>query len=203
MTDPGPEAPTSEASTSEGSEPVDEVVDRPDAGTPPPTEQRRPAAPTSSSPAARWLRRGGALAVVALAIAILIWGNQRTEPSLGAGADDPVVVAQQPLPGAIEPRQVDLGAELAVGFDGRLTINGVEIPEEQMQGARDPAGLTAEQLAEEGLRPNNRNRAFFRPGPGQVIEQLPRGEVQITVDYFRDRAPDQDRGSISWTITVN
>ncbi|CAN5188869.1 hypothetical protein BH23ACT2_BH23ACT2_16100 [soil metagenome] len=183
MTDPGTETPTDE-------------VDAPT----PPTEATPPAQPSA---VARWARRGGVLMVVAAAVAILVWGNEQTESSLPSGATDSVVQRQQPLPGAIEPRQVDIGAELAIGYDGRVSINGLDIPEEQMRGARDPATVSADDLAEEGLRPNNRNRVFFRPGPGKVIESLPRGEVQITVTYFRDRAPEQDRGSTSWTITVN
>lgn len=150
-----------------------------------------------------WLRRGVIVVALVAAVALFVWGTSDTESGLDGGSNDPVIVNRVPLPGAIEPRQVDIGAELQVGYDGRLQINGVDIPEDEMIGAVDPATVSADELERLGIRPNNRDTVRFRPGPGKVIESLPRGEVEVTVTYFRDRSPQEDRGSDSWTFTVN
>lgn len=150
-----------------------------------------------------WARRGVILVALLGAAALFVWGTSDTESGLDGGSNDPVIVSRVPLPGAIEPRQVDIGAELQIGYDGRLQVNGVDIPEDEMMGAIDPSSVSADQLEQFGIRPNNRNSVLFRPGPGKVIESLPRGEVQVTVTYFRDRSPQEDRGSDSWTFTVN
>ncbi len=150
-----------------------------------------------------WLRRGAILLALVAAASLFVWGTRDTESGLDAGSNDPVIVSRVPLPGAIEPRQVDIGAELQIGFDGRLQINGIDIPEDEMIGALDPATVSADELERLGIRPNNRNSVRFRPGPGKVIESLPRGEVQVTVTYFRDRSPQENRGSDTWTFTVN
>ena len=84
----------------------------------------------------------------------------------------------------------------------RLPKPGIEVPEEQLDGARDPATLSEEQLRKYGIRPNNRNRLYFTPGPDKVLESIPEGEVTVIVTYFRDRQPDVDPGTYSWTFTV-
>ena len=75
-----------------------------------------------------------------------------------------------------------------------------------MEGVIDPTSPEAKTLppeARDQLRPNNRNRVYFLPAPGKVIEKLPQGVNEITVTYFQDGAPDLKRGSISWTIDVD
>ncbi|HEX2576765.1 MAG TPA: hypothetical protein VHK88_10485 [Aquihabitans sp.] len=168
------------------------------------------AAPTPPPPApsarSRWLWRLGAAAVLALAVGILVWGGSRAEVTQPTGTGDLVVDKISPGDGAKALRQTEVGADLKAGFDGRLTINGTAIPEEQMQGVVDPSSPEAARLPpeqQEKLRPNNRNRVYFLPGPGKVIEKLPQGEVVITVTYFRDGAPTLDRGSLTWTIDVD
>jgi hypothetical protein len=91
--------------------------------------------------------------------------------------------------------------DLKPGYDGRLTINGIAIPEAEMDGARDPRTVSAEDLAANGLRPNNRNHVGFTPGPGKIIESFDSGILRISVNYFRDRRPENNR-TISWTATV-
>ncbi len=60
----------------------------------------------------------------------------------GGGQDDldpAVIISLFPTSDAQALRQTEVGADLAQGYDGRLTINGVEIPEEQMDGPRPVA----------------------------------------------------------------
>ena len=165
-----------------------------------------PSPPMGPSARSRWLWRLGALAVVAVAGAVLVWAGSRAEVTLPTSTGDPVVRQLSPGDGAKALRQTQIGADLQQGFDGRLTINGVEIPEEQMEGVIDPTSPEAANLPpaqQDLLRPNNRNRVFFLPGPGKVVEKLPQGEVTITVTYFRDQQPSVGRGSLTWTIDVD
>ncbi len=171
-----------------------------DASEPPPSP------PVGPSARSRWLWRLGALAVVAVAGAVLVWAGSRAEVTLPTDTGDLVVRQLSPGDGAKALRQTQIGADLQQGFDGRLTVNGVDIPEEQMEGVIDPTSPEAANLPlaqQDLLRPNNRNRVFFLPGPGKVVEKLPQGEVTITVTYFRDQQPTVGRGSLTWTIDVD
>ena len=165
-----------------------------------------PAPPEPPSARATWAWRIGALLIVAAACGILYWGSGRAETTQPTGTGDLVVRQLSPGDGAKALRQTQVGADLLDGYDGRLTVNGIEIPEEEMEGVIDPSSPEAATLppgqADE-LRPNNRNRVFFAPGPGKVIEKLPQGETTITVTYFRDKQPAVGRGSFTWTIDVD
>lgn len=156
----------------------------------------------SQSPAVVWGRRIGITALLVLAVFILVKGTQRAETSLDVIDSNPVIVNQAPLPGSIVLYQSELGVELAPGYDGRLVVNGVEVPEDELQGAVDPSTLSPEDLARYGIRPNGRNRLFFNPGPGKAIDELPQGVNSVTVYYHRDRQPDVDTGSVTWSFSV-
>lgn len=163
-------------------------------------------APVLPSRRSKWAWRLGSLLVVALAIGLLWLGNQRAEVTQPTSTGDLVVTKLTPGDGAKALRQTQVGANLLDEFDGRLVINGIPIPEEQMEGVVSPdsperRGLDPETASQ--LRPNNRNRVFFLPGPGKVIEKLPQGDNEITVTYFQDGAPTLRRGSLTWTINVD
>lgn len=146
-----------------------------------------------------WVRRIATAAVLLLAAGILAYGC-----SVGQSADDAtdsVILEQYPAPGGRALRQTEVGAQLEFGYDGRLVVNGIAIPEEQMEGAVNPAVVSAEDIARYGVRPNNRDRVVFRPGPGKVIEEFEQGEVQITLRYFPDGRQEDSR-TTSWTVTV-
>ncbi|MCB0971397.1 MAG: hypothetical protein KDA97_07765 [Acidimicrobiales bacterium] len=151
-----------------------------------------------------WLRRSVIAVALIGAFAVAAWAATKTDdaspgdgPGLGAA-----VIDLFPDDGAQALRQTRIGADLAPGYDGRLTIDGVAVPEEQMEGARDPADVDPEDLAENGLRPNNRNRVYFQPGPGKVIEEFDSGLVTIELSYFKERQPDTAR-TVRWQIRVD
>jgi hypothetical protein len=172
--------------------------------TPPETpEDTVPDPPATPSATARWVRRGVIAVLLAGAVAVLAIGGRDADTD-GVSTDrDPAIVSQFPMPGATALRQTEIGATLRPGYDGRLVVNGVEIPEDQMMGAIDPNSVTPEELQRYGIRPNNRNTVFFKPGPGKVITELPNGEVSVSVRYFKDRQ-DQTRGrTVSWTFQVD
>lgn len=163
-----------------------------------------PAPPTLDGAWPTWLRRSVIAVVLLAALAVAAWGATKADdasPGDGPGLGT-AVVDLFPDDGAQALRQTRIGADLATGYDGRLTIDGVAVPEEQLEGARDPATVDPEDLAENGLRPNNKNRVYFQPGPGKVIEELETGLVSIQLSYFKEGQPDTAR-TVSWTIRVD
>lgn len=161
----------------------------------------------STPPAVRkvggWTRQVVIVAVVIAAAGILYLANSVAITGSDSVADHRIVVNQFPLPGAAEPRQTEIRAELAHGFEGQLTVNGVPIPESELEGAIDPNSVSPEELRQHGIRPNNRNRVSFKPGPGKAVESLPQGEVTVSVSWHKDRQPGVDTGAHTWTFTVN
>lgn len=148
-----------------------------------------------------WLRRTLTAVVLVAAFALAVWG---AKSSTSGEAQDfgPGIVALNPPSDAQAPRQTTVGADLQAGYDGRLVIDGIEIPESQMEGARDPATVDPKDLAENGLRPNNRNRVYFKPGPGKVIEGFDQGTVSVTLRYFKERQEATTTNTVSWTFRV-
>lgn len=151
----------------------------------------------------KWLRRSLIAVVLVACAGLLVWGNRHADVGKVPKDRDPVIVAQLPPPGGRVPQQSEVGAELKQGYDGRLTINGVAIPEEQMEGARNPRTITPDDLRKNGLRPNNHNRVYFTPGPGKVFEKFGTGNLYVSVQYFRDHQSRATGRTITWTITID
>jgi hypothetical protein len=149
-----------------------------------------------------WLRRTVIGVSLLAAFAAAAWLIGSTDSNTNADLDKTVIISLTPNDGAQAVRQTQVGADLAVGYDGRLTINGIEIPEEQMVGARDPATVDPEDLAQNGVRANNRNQVYFKPGPGKVIESFEPGPVDITLRYFKDGQPTVGSGTVRWSFTA-
>lgn len=159
-------------------------------------------APAPAGSARAWLR----LVVIAMALAFGVWllvvAAGRSETGLEQGSGDPVVAQRFPPPDAQAPSQSQIGITLQPGYEGSLTVGGVTIPEEELDGALDPATADPQLIRERGIRPNNRNRVWFTPGTGKVFEELPVGELVITVSYHREHQPAVDPGAVSWVVTI-
>ena len=84
------------------------------------------------------------------------------------------------------PRQSEIGIDLANGWTGKLIVNGVEIPEDQLR-RNDPL-----------------NQMFFTPGPGKEIEKLPPGPVYVIAVIWRptDNQTEADGRQVRWAFTV-
>lgn len=157
-------------------------------------------APASIGGWPNWLRRTVIGVSLLSAFAVAAWLVGSTDSNQNPDLNKAVIVSLTPNEGAQALRQTEVGADLAIGYDGRLTINGIEIPEDQMVGARDPKDVSPEDLAQNGLRPNNRNQVYFKPGPGKVIEKFEPGTVDITLRYFKDGQPGEGAGTVRWSI---
>ncbi|WCO66400.1 hypothetical protein PO878_18030 [Iamia majanohamensis] len=143
-----------------------------------------------------------ALAVAVGAVVVAVRSGGGSE----GGETDAAVVAYDPAPGGQVTRQAPVGVELEQGYDGRLTIDGVDIPEEQMVGAIVPGSEAYAALSEEqrsqGPRPNNKNLVKFQPGPGQAITEYDTGSVDITVEYWPIAEGRDASRSTTYTIRV-
>jgi len=146
-----------------------------------------------------WLRRTIMIGLLVFAVWFLWWATQRGESGSAGPADDPAVVTRFPGPGDKVLRQSEVGAELEPGYDGRVLVNGVEIPEDQMIGAIDPGSSEAQKY---GVRPNNRNEVFFKPEEGKVIDTLRTGVNTITISFWPEKEGEDAARTISWQISV-
>ena len=67
----------------------------------------------------------------------------------------------------------------------------------------NPSKVDPADLAKNGVRPNNRNSVFFKPGPGKVIEEFDHGTVTIALDYFLEEQQETTSNRVTWTIRVD
>ncbi len=173
------------------------AIDDPDDPTAPvspaagPQRTRRP-----WPPAARWTVT---LLAIGMAVAFFMFATRRTVVGVDGPATDPAVVSQTPGPGDRVLRQTEVGAELKQGYDGRIIINGQEVPEDQMEGALDPNSKAAHKF---GVRPNNRNKVFFQPGTGKILDTFSGREVTITVRFWREADGPAKARTITWQFSI-
>lgn len=177
------------------------------------TDDPAPEAPSGSEPSVpaaapvdlgwpTWIRRTLIGLALVACLGIMVWAAGQGGGEDGPTYQDSAIVGLFPTDNAQALRQTQIGADLAQGYDGRLTIDGIAIPEEQMIGALDPETADPEVIEEEGIRPNNRNSVYFKPGPGKVIEELQGGTVNIQLTYFREGQPETAR-TVAWQIRVD
>lgn len=84
------------------------------------------------------------------------------------------------------PRQSEIGLDLAAGWTGVLSVNGRDIPEDQLR------------------RNEPLNQLFFTPGPGKEIEQLRPGPVYVIATIWRPAANETqaDGRQVRWAFNV-
>jgi hypothetical protein len=111
--------------------------------------------------------------------------------TLGRGTTDIVPTGDAverlvPPQGSQVLRQSEIGIDLAPEWTGVLQVNGLEIPEDQLR--RVPA----------------QNQVFFTPGPGQEIEELPAGQVNVVALIWRPVAGEtrEDADTVRWSFSV-
>jgi hypothetical protein len=125
--------------------------------------------------------------LLALAGGILWYGATQKAESPDPRLLDAAVEALAPpedSPGV--PRQQPIVVDLTPGWTGVLIVNGIEIPEDELQ------------------RNEPQNQFSFQPGTGKVIEQLPPGSVVATAVVWRELESRETGGhSFSWTFRVS
>lgn len=153
------------------------------------------------------LRRLVIVAVLAVAVLCLyIAGRSGGDSDPVASTGSSAIESYQPSPGGRVLRQSEVGVVLEDGYDGRITIDGVAIPEEQMVGAVDPESPEYQQLTDEqrdlGPRPNNKNVVKYQPGPGKAVTEYATGSVEVTIRYWRIADGADSATSTTYTVRV-
>lgn len=145
------------------------------------------AAPTTSPYSTRF--KVIAAAVVAVAIAMLAYGCT----ALSNGNDDPVLNSGEakivdnliPRRNSQVPQQSSIGIDLAPGWTGTLVLNGVEIPEDELQ--KTPQIGVIE----------------YTPGPNKTVPRFRTGQncVNAIIWQLKDGRGVADR-NIPWCFEV-
>ena len=125
-----------------------------------------------------------ALAITFFGIAIRSFEDGGDDPVLNEG-DAAVVENLLPRRNAQVPQQSNVGIDLMTGWDGVLVINGVMIPEDQLQVTPE-IGLIE-----------------FTPGDGKAVEALEPGQncVSAVIWKIADGRGVSDR-TIPWCFDV-
>lgn len=136
-------------------------------------------------------------AVAVASVAAMSWIYLRTVDSDRTATNDvaPGVEAVQPAQGSQVPDQTFVGLDLTPGWDGTLTVNDVQIPEDELTRAR--------QEIEDGSegRPTVEDRLEFAPGPGKVLERLPSGNVCVSARLHHRADPGREQ-TFDWCFAV-
>lgn len=141
--------------------------------------------PTSASARLVTLPRVVMSVLLALSFAGLYVAFTLHDDSPAPRLRPPAVTTVSPEPGSLQLRQTEIFVELAAAYTGTLSVNGVRIPEDQMQVI-------------EGL-----NRYSFTPGPGREIEALPPGAACAAVEYHRIGDEQSPPASYRWCFSVS
>lgn len=116
--------------------------------------------------------------IAALGVVILVAGYFAVKMGSPSPIDDGpgggVIEALVPTESAEVLRQTQVGIDLTAGYTGTLSINGTEIPENQLS------------------RVPELNQIFYRPAPGKVIDQLDAGRNCVTASFWlSSQGPDE------------
>ena len=118
-------------------------------------------------------------------LALAVQRADTGEPDNATAGSPDVIEFLVPPQGAEVLQQANVAADLAAGWTGTLVINGTEIPEEQL------------------FREPGQNIVEYRPGPGQVIEQLPAGRNCARVLTWRvNESRERARTPVEWCFDV-
>jgi len=108
----------------------------------------------------------GGLAVLAVVAAVVgFLATDADHPDKDARTD--VVERFVPKPDDEVVRQFELGVDLAPGYDGTLTVNGVPIP------------------VKEQRRVPEQNEVYFTPGEGKSVERLNAGPNCVAATVWK------------------
>lgn len=121
--------------------------------------------------------------IAGLALAVNRTETGEEDVALSGPAD--IVELLVPSAGSEILRQDRIGIDLAPGWDANLIVNGISIPNDQLD--KTPA----------------LNQVYFQPGDGKVIEELrPGPNCAQALPYLERRGADAARPPIRWCFEV-
>jgi F0F1-type ATP synthase membrane subunit c/vacuolar-type H+-ATPase subunit K len=166
--------------------------------------------PTPDGARRPWYRRLDKkliLASAAIAVGLVMIGYALTSAVTGnEAAHMPAAVEEvTPVFDAMQvPQQATVIADLAAGYEGRLIVDGVELPTIRQDQIGNIDIKPGEQIAVPPgaiYEPGNATLTFT-PGDGQAIDNFDEGRHTVTVIYWKILdGPDVSR-SYSWSFTT-
>lgn len=133
-----------------------------------------------------WLRRIVLLLLVGGALGAIVYAG-----TLGSGPEeirltDEAVERLVPADGSpVAVRQAEVGIDLAPGWTGVLTINGNEIPEDQLR------------------RVEAQNEVYFQPAAGKDIDAFQPGTIVVEAEIWRSASETrEDARTVTWSFGV-
>src|SRR6202008_4250933 len=110
------------------------------------------------------------VAIVAVGVIFVgnlaIWGYNSQDTSVGSENRPSAIVSVTPGEESVVRPQDLVGVDLRDEYQGLLTIDGVLIPDDQVEGDRALGQI------------------HCRPGEGQEFRELPEGRIDAIVDYW-------------------
>ena len=95
------------------------------------------------------------------------------------------VTAVSPEPASLQLRQTEIFVELATTYRGALSVNGIPIPDDQLDVI-------------DGL-----NRYSYTPGAGKEIDELPPGRTCAEVSFRQVTNESAEPGVYRWCFNVS
>ena len=126
-----------------------------------------------------WLLALGVVVVIAVAVTALVFLGEDSDNT----ARDAAIERFIPTEGDKMFQQSPVGLDLDAGFDANLSLNGVAIPEDQLD--KTPA----------------LNLVLFTPGPDKEVEQYDQGQNCVVATFWPQSDPALV-SSRSWCFTV-
>lgn len=132
------------------------------------------------------VRRAVPALLVVVALGLIVYAG-----TLGSGSEeiritDEAVERLIPTDGTpVAVRQAEVGIDLAAGWTGVLSVNGREIPEDQLR------------------RVEAQNEIFFQPGEGKEFEAFQAGTIVVEAEIWRTASESRDDArSVVWSFGV-
>lgn len=139
---------------------------------------------TTSAPAFRLRpRHFGYLALLAVVVVSVVVLFRKAEEGSGV-LQNSAIERLIPTADAKVLQQDLIGIDLAPGYEGRLALDGVPLPDDEVTVV---APL---------------NQITYRPGPGRTFEALPQGTNCLTATYWMSSKGEQQSSRFTWCFTV-
>lgn len=126
-----------------------------------------------------------AFLVVLAVVAVIAYEQIDTSNGSDATGGNPSFV-ERLIPGRDSQlvQQGTVGIDLKTGWDGRLTVDGVAIPEDQLDVTE------------------SFNLIQFTPGPKKVLRTLPIGKICATAVVWQQAAGERSARPVNWCFEV-
>jgi len=143
--------------------------------------------PPLENPRTVVIRRIAITVIVILCIAglaVAVAHTRRGDEEFTITGSPNIVELLAPPDGSNVLAQAQIEIDLTQRYDAHLSINGVPIPDEQLQ--KHP----------------ELNQVLFTPGPGKVFEKLPSGQNCAQADVFRVDGTNEQVPPVRWCFNV-